>query len=161
MSLCTQCIHFGGFDCVWPLQPVGSSQSMVDVEANAPGASGRARINGLIGLLLRPCKAKGRRARRITLHRNLRIVCYLLFPCFFHLPFQFSQKAWCSCTYINQVMDSVDLIRQMSFNASHGLRKAVFHPCGDSTLYTPNGNLCYIHLLQKQSNIDSRVGKKQ
>ena len=40
---------------------------MVDVEAGAFEASGRARISVLIGLLMRPCKARSHKARRITM----------------------------------------------------------------------------------------------
>ena len=63
---------------------------MVDVEANAPGASGRARINGLIGLLLRPCKAKGRRARRIT--QELAYCLLSTFPLLLPSPFSILTK---------------------------------------------------------------------
>lgn len=55
-----QYIRFGGFDGIWALwanlNPPGVR---FDVEAGASEASGRARISGLIGLLMRPCKAKG------------------------------------------------------------------------------------------------------
>ena len=54
-----QCIRFGGFGGIWPLDHFESPQEQFDVDAGAYGASGRARIRGLIGLLMRPCKAKG------------------------------------------------------------------------------------------------------
>ena len=54
-----QCIRFDGFDGIWPLDQFESSQEQFDVDAGAYRASGRARISGVIGLLMRPCKAKG------------------------------------------------------------------------------------------------------
>ena len=67
-----------------------SSQNTVDVEAGASGASGRARVSFLIGLLMRPCKAKGYRARRITMELAYCSSSTLLFI-HFHLHFRFSK----------------------------------------------------------------------
>lgn len=77
-----------------PLHQFDSSQSTVDVDAGASGASGRARISGLIGLLMRPRKAKGRRARRVTV--ELAYCSSSTFRPAFTFIFD-SQKARCSC----------------------------------------------------------------
>ena len=55
---------------------------------------------------MRPCKAKGSRAHRVTV-----AYCFVFyFSSFIYLSIFNSPKAWCPCTLHNQIMGSVDLI---------------------------------------------------
>ena len=59
---------------------------------------------------MRPCKAKGSRAPRVTV-----AYCFVFYLSSFIYLFIFnSPKAWCSCTLFNQIMGSVDLIPPVS-----------------------------------------------
>lgn len=101
-----------------PIHQFDSSQSTVDVDAGASGASGRARISGLIGLLMRPRKAKGRRARRITV--ELAYCSSSTFP----PSSSILKRQGAPATLNDQAMGSVDLIPPIFLNAHHGLREA-------------------------------------
>ena len=137
-------IRLGGFDGISPLHRFRPSQSAIDVDAGASGASsGRARVNGLIGLLMRPRKAKGHRACRITLG-----LAYCSFSTF-HASFPLlilsssifhSQKTRCSGTLHHQVIGSFTPDRVM---LTRQARTAFFTSLHKSALYHQT-HLCHI-----------------
>lgn len=159
-----QYIRFGGFDGIWALwanlNPPGVR---FDVEAGASEASGRARISGLIGLLMRPCKAKGV-IGLVAIHVEPAYLSVFLLLTFFFFFSSFHLHLFDSANKKGRVfiqahllgsdtMGSVGLIPQIPLYRRHIytflsflFSFTLFYFCHEKqlSLYTPTWQLCYI-----------------